>query len=252
MNDNLKGLRIITNLHCDRRCNFCYQGDKQFKVLPIETLKVEASQYPLKHFEYCTVMGGESTLLKDLDEYIKIGNAYSQQVRLTTHGGNLTHESLRAYEKAGLTGVNISVPTLERYKEVTGSRLVWADVIWQILLAKAYFPNNIRVNIPLCKENVDREIKDLIEFFLHNIEVEVTICEDVVATYSLYNTPEKMGATFVKDTGYGLTFFDCKGKQFGYYSHSDNYKNTDLVVTPLGTYIAWDEYCEAVGINHEN
>ena len=252
MNNNLKGLRIITNLHCDRACNFCYQVDKQVKILPLETLRKEVFHYPIKHFEYCTIMGGESTLLRNLYEYIKIGSKYSQQVRLTTHGGNLTHEYLEMYKKAGLTGINISVATLKRYREVTRCRLDSEAIINKIRLAHFFFPQNVRINIPLCKENLDGEIVDLIHYFLHELGVGVTICEDVIATYSLYNTPEKMGATFIKDTGYGLTFFDCKGKQFGYYSHSNNYKNTDLVVTPLGTYIAWDEYCEAVGINHEN
>jgi MoaA/NifB/PqqE/SkfB family radical SAM enzyme len=226
--------------------------DKQFKILPIETLKAETSKYPSKHFEYCTIMGGESTLLKNLSEYIKIGSDYAKQVRLTTHGGNLTHEYLEMYRKSGLTGINISIATLKHYREVTGSRMDSDAILNKIRLAYFFFPNNIRINIPLCRENLDGEIADLIYLFLHKMEVGVTICEDVIATYSLYDTPEKMGATFVKDIGYGLTFFDCEGKQFGYYSHSDNYKNTDLVVTPLGTYVAWDGYCEAVGINHEN
>ena len=91
-----------------------------------------------------------------------------------------------------------------------------------------------------------------VDFFLGELNLNVTICEDIHETYSFVKTPEKMESKLIEDTGYGLLFFNHlpTGKTFGYYHHSDNYKNTDLILSPLGDFIAWDKFCEAIGYNN--
>ena len=63
MNNQFRGLRIITNLHCNYKCKFCYQKSKRREILDTISLLLSLDEYKEKQFEYCTIMGGESTLL---------------------------------------------------------------------------------------------------------------------------------------------------------------------------------------------
>ena len=237
------GLRIITNLSCLYKCRFCYQARKDNSILSLQSLRGQLVRYGPKHFQYCTIMGGESTLLKNLPEYISIGSHCSCETRLTTNGSLLTEKTLKEYKDAGLTGINISIGTLEKYAEVTGSNV---DILPKVALAQKFLP--VRINIPLCKENMEGEIKELVGLFL-SMGLSVTICEDILGTHkALHETENILGAKIVEDTGHGLVFLERDGKRFGYYTHKDNYKNTDLVITPLGTWNNWDGYCDAVGL----
>ena len=252
MNENAyKGLRVITNLSCNLRCKFCYQQDKSGKILPVDTLYDAVKEYPLKSFDYCTIMGGESTLLPNLTDYISIGSVMTKGgVRLTTNGNLLTSNLLNDYESAGLTGINVSIASLIQYQSLTGSKLSTTELFSILEMTKKVFPS-LRINIALCEENLGNrnEIKPLLEIFLSRMDLNVTICEDVFGTYSLVDNPDRMASELIEDTGYGLLFFRHRpsGKRFGYYHHSDNYKNTDLIVSPLGIYSGWDKFCEDVG-----
>jgi hypothetical protein len=53
-------------------------------------------------------------------------------------------------------------------------------------------------------------------------------------------------------SGDGLVFLECKKKRFGYYSHKDCYRNTDLIITPLSIWTNWDHYYNAIGNNQLN
>jgi hypothetical protein len=90
----------------------------------------------------------------------------------------------------------------------------------------------------------------MLKLFVEDYNFNVTICEDIKGTYSLIDAFDKIGARIKEEPDYGLIFLDYNGKQIGYYTHrNSSYNETDLVVTPLGTFINWDEYCEAVGLN---
>lgn len=261
---NLKGIRMITNLHCNNKCKFCYQKSKEKKILDLNYLLtvlgqgcptvneyINRSQY--KQYQYCTIMGGESTLLDNLSEYVKIGSLYAKETRLTTNGKLLTVDLAKKLHACGLDGVNISIAATERtmYNELHGT-----DVdIWRLLCTIQDISRfmSVRINIPLCKENCDDNFKELNEMlyeFCSTFDFNVTMCEDIKGTYSLYNQFENIGCTVKEVTDYGLILLDYHGKQIGYYTHrNNNYNETDLVITPLGTFINWDGYCEAVGMN---
>ena len=247
----LKGLRMITNLHCNHDCAFCYQKNKEAKVLDLNVLLDEMHPVPFQHFDYCTIMGGESTLLDNLTDYIKIGSIYAKEVRLTTNGSNLRPSRVQEYLRAGLSGINVSIASVEHYNDLHGTD---CDVD-QLLDAVEYMVDNhisVRVNIPLCAENMERdhaELKMMLDM-LSDMNAGVTMCEDILGSYSLFGNFDKIGATVKEVTDYGLVLLDYNGHQIGYYTHrNSSYNDTDLVVTPLGTWINWTGYCEAVGFN---
>lgn len=261
----LKGIRMITNLHCNNKCKFCYQKNKEKKILDLEVLMsvlsrgcyAERAVLPstYKQYEYCTIMGGESTLLPDLCEYIKIGSLYANQTRLTTNGRLLTPTMVQNMVVCGLNGINISISTIdnEKYKKIHGVGENFGLGILQSIINRTKDIIDYRINIPLCEENCENNfvhLKECIEMFVMDAGLNVTMCEDIKGTYSAYDQFEKIGCTVKEVTDYGLILLDYKGKQIGYYTHrNNNYNETDLVITPLGTFINWDGYCEAVGMN---
>lgn len=250
-NSDLVGLRIITNLHCNNNCNFCYQVDKSKNVLNLNNLIVSLHGYPYKHFEYCTIMGGESTLLPNLEEYIKIGSIFSKQTRLTTNGKLLTPEKVVQYKQCGLNGINISIAVLNpsKYKQVHGTDCDVDDLIYLVDCGTIDY----RINIPLCKENMEndcKELKKMLDLFVREGHVNVTMCEDIKSSYSLYENFDKIDVKVIEETNYGLILLEYHGQKIGYYTHRNSvYNETDLVVTPLGTFINWSSYCDAVGFN---
>jgi hypothetical protein len=257
----LKGLRMITNLHCNYRCKFCYQQNKSKKILDQMQLIDQLFPVSPKHFDYCTVMGGESTLLPNLWEYVKIGSFYSKETRLTTNGGLLDLPMAHLLYKAGLDGINVSIASIHKYNELHTPFVDVDQVIRQMELIVAdapYFRRsprpamNVRVNIPLCAENMTgprMELVDMLDNFTGK-GFNITMCEDILGSFSLFDNFDKIGATVKDVTDYGLVLLDYKGHQIGYYTHKNSaYNDTDLVVTPLGTWINWDGYCEAVGFN---
>jgi len=248
MNKQFRGLRIITNLHCNYKCKFCYQKNKQDIILSVFSLVQNLVEYKKKYFEYCTIMGGESTLLDNLTHYIEIGNNFSKETRLTTNGSLLSAQSLEEYKRSGLTGLNISIATLKHYKETTDG-VAPKLILKTVEMAKEVFPN-LRINIALCKENMSGEIKELLDLFIDKMNLNVTICEDILKTYSCVDDFKgKLNSEFIENTGHGLIFLSYKGKRFGYYTHDDNYKNEDLIISPYGVDVSWTGFCEKIGMN---
>lgn len=245
---------MITNLHCNNKCKFCYQKDKSKKILELDELLVSLNKYysTYKGYEYCTIMGGESTLLHNLTEYIKIGSLYAKETRLTTNGKLLTTDRIQRYRDCGLDGINVSIATLDAdlYSEIHGTDIDVNKLIGTLVRNSTLI--DIRINVPLCEENCADDykgLKHLLKFFT-DYNFNITMCEDIKGTYSIYEAFHKIGATEMSRTNYGLIFLNFNGSRIGYYTHrNNNYNDTDLVVTPLGTFVNWTPYCEAVGIN---
>ena len=249
-----KGLRIITNLDCNYRCNFCYQKDKSCKRLSLHTLSQTVNPYKETKFEYCTIMGGESTLLPNLAPFITIGASVSKQTRLTTNGSRLNGTDIAKWKACGLSGINISMPVLgPEYVTVTGSGVSSCHVQNNVMMVANYYgADQTRVNIPLCEANMEdpSKLKEMLWLFAHVMKVKITLCDDILESYSLRQNPEKYDLTFIKDTGYGLLIYDFHGREIGCYAHKDNYKETDLIVSPVGIFPCWDGYCNAIGLNY--
>lgn len=257
----LKGLRIITNLHCNYSCPCCFQKNKSPFILATTFLAEQIKLFPEKHFEYATIMGGESTLVEYLYEYIILADYAATNVRLTTNGALLTPELLKSYKKYGLTGITISVPSLSRYNQATGSGKDENFILEKIALARKYIPDT-RINIPLCKDNCEAfeyegpELPSLIAYFVGHLGLNITICEDINGKYKLLRQGRNgawsvdknvMGdVRVVENTGTGLFILEYKNKRFGYYAHSKDYNDTDLIISPVGAFISWQDYLEKV------
>lgn len=239
--------RIITNLNCNQNestgpngnCYFCYQPLKE--PLQLDMIKAKATMDKVGILKRATIMGGESTLRPDLPDIIREVKAHvTEDVCLVTNGIILTEEKVKAYAEAGLTEVAISVSSLEQYYRRRE----------QAVKCKAIIPNT-RFNIPKCRESTGDKLVEMLKVILQD-GFYVVVCEDLMGRYNDFDFQIKMGTSKVKDDGcnfYDYIWTDPEGKphQFGVFGNYTGYDATDIIITPVGNFCKWEDYCRKVG-----
>lgn len=124
-------LRISLTQRCNLRCVFCHmegqpQATGELTAAQIETVVRVASGLGVDRVK---LTGGEPTLRSDIVEIVRRIAPHVDEVSMTTNGLRL--EALaRPLKAAGLTRVNVSLPSLEPsvYRELTGVDGVAATV----------------------------------------------------------------------------------------------------------------------------
>lgn len=234
-------VRMITNLDCNFNCTFCYQRLKLPKILPIEEVKELLGSY--EQFERCSIMGGEATLLRNLDSYIREASKRCSVVGLTTNGSLLDRKRLIEYRDAGLQELAFSISSLKRFNEVT-NRDCLSTVLKNLDVAKSII-RNTRVNITQNDFNIGDEIYEMIEFF-NKRGLFVVICEDICRNFKM-KFEEKLGARLASEE-FGFRLYEYCGGRFGFFKDYTRYDDTDIIISPVGTFTKWREYCRAVGL----
>ena len=244
--------RVITNLNCNMNestgphgnCYFCYQPLKE--PLQLDMAKAISTMDKVGILKRATIMGGESTIRKDLPDIIRAVRAHvSEDVCLVTNGILLDEERIKSYSEAGLTEVAISVSSMEQYARRRD----------QALLCRKYIPNT-RLNIPKCKESTGDKLVELLKACLTD-NFYVVVCEDLMGRYSDFDFQDKMGTSKVKDDG--CNFYDYVWKdengishQFGVFGNYTGYDATDIIITPVGNFCKWEQYCKKIGNSELN
>ena len=225
--------RIITNLHCNQSCSFCFQPLKDERVLALDDLK--ATLKKCKKLARATIMGGESTLLPNLADYIREVKKKADIVCLVTNGTLLYQDNLLAYRDAGLDEIAISVSSMNQYQTRK----------YQIHLANQIIAN-CRVNIPKSPSSIGNKLYRLVDHILGD-DIGVVVCEDLMGRYGTFDFEGGMGAKLVRDDGHNFLTYEHNGKEFGLFAHFSGYDKTDIIITPLGNFSVWGDYCKAVG-----
>ncbi len=230
--------RIITNLLCNMQpnCYFCYQPNKDPKlVLDMEKMKDTFRRCGRK-MKRATIMGGESTILPNLHEYIALTKAnVEEDVCLVTNGILLDEKRIIKYAEAGLSEVAISISSLPMYYARRE----------QALLCRKYIPNT-RINIPKCNESNGDALVEILKHVLTDGFYAV-VCEDLMGRYGDFDFEEKLPATKIKDDGCNFFDYTWNGHQFGVFGNYNGYNSTDIIVTPVGTFSRWEDYCKKIG-----
>jgi hypothetical protein len=230
--------RIITNLLCNMQpnCYFCYQPNKDPKmVLDMEKMKDTFRRCGRK-MKRATIMGGESTILPNLHEYIALTKAnVEEDVCLVTNGILLDEKRIIKYAEAGLTEVAISISSLPMYYARRE----------QALMCRKYIPNT-RINIPKCNESNGDALVELLKHILTDGFYAV-VCEDLMGRYGEFDFEEKLPAKKIKDDGCNFFDYTWNGHQFGVFGNYNGYNATDIIVTPVGTFSRWEDYCKKIG-----
>lgn len=233
--DELFRVRLVTNLDCNFSCPFCYQEDKRsVKVDPqlVHSILAELS----RRFDRCSIMGGESTLYPDdLIKHVEVVSKFCNSVCLITNGSLLSEELLARLIKSGLAELTISIPSLARFDEITGHKL---SVVMDNLYTSKRLLKNVRVNLVHSRYNTD-EIES-VALELLDRGFYVVICDDM--TYPL----EVNFGSFVSCDDFGFSVYEVNGNEFGVSKHNGKYDKTDLIITPVGTFVSWEGYLESI------
>jgi hypothetical protein len=237
-------LRVITNLDCNCRCVFCYQKRKDAVVLSKAALKDAVA---CRRFARASIMGGETLLLKDAEEYVRIAADVADTVGLTTNGTLLDAVRAKGLAKAGVQELAVSIPSFTNYRQITGADLY--RTLANLDAARRYIPS-VRVNITQNLYSMDAT-RGIPEIYLMIREVlkaglGVVICEDITARFEM-DFPRYLDGAEMVGSEFGFETWRYGDHTFGFFHGADNYDGTDLVVTPVGNFDTWKGYCDAVG-----
>ena len=168
-------LRLAVNEYCNLRCIYCMPEEGvPFKVKE----KLLTTKEIFKLIRIMTGMGvskirftgGEPLLRKDIPDLIHYASEIStvDSVNLTTNG-LLLPAYLEGLEQAGLTGINISLDTLntEKFKAIT-RRNGLDKVIEGLDMAIKSNIGSIKVNVVAMRDFNDNEILDFAELTNEN------------------------------------------------------------------------------------
>lgn len=172
----IKNLRIIITSECNYNCVFCHsegyyhcRRDTKTK-LSVESVRKIAKVAHNMGISQVKITGGEPLLVEEIFDIISIFKELGfSDISLVTNGSLL---STKAYhlKEAGLTRINISLPSLreERYNYITGTRNMLKRVIDGIRAAVEAKLSPVKINVVLLKNINNDEWSNFIKFAEEN------------------------------------------------------------------------------------
>jgi len=234
-------IRLSISDVCNFKCGYClpngYQVDKndRTKFLHLNEIKRLAKCFSELGVKKIRVTGGEPTVRKDFFDIIKVLKFESgiQNVSITTNGYKLDKKAEQLVN-SGLTGINISIDSLDReiFKDITGH-----DRLPEILHGIENLQNigfvNIKINAVLLN-GINSSIKDFNNWarYIEKNKVDFRYIElmrtgDNLDYFNKYHVSSKIFKeylkenkwiyqTFGKDAGPSLNYINPKYKgKFG-------------------------------------
>ena len=234
-------IRLSISDVCNFKCGYClpngYQVDKndRTKFLHLNEIKRLAKCFSELGVKKIRVTGGEPTVRKDFFDIIKVLKFESgiQNVSITTNGYKLDKKAEQLVN-SGLTGINISIDSLDReiFKDITGH-----DRLPEILHGIENLQNigfvNIKINAVLLN-GINSSIKDFNNWarYIEKNKVDFRYIElmrtgDNLDYFNKYHVSSKIFKeylkenkwiyqTFGKDAGPSLNYIKPKYKgKFG-------------------------------------
>ena len=165
-----KYLRLAVNEHCNLRCVYCMPEEGvsflgQDQLLSTTELKIILQIMSDLGVNKVRFTGGEPLLRKDIIDLIEYSSKRSifESVHITTNG-LLLSKYIDQLQQAGLTGINISLDTLdaEKFKNIT-RRDEFQNVMKGLNEAVLSNIENIKVNVVAMRDFNEDEILDFVE-----------------------------------------------------------------------------------------
>ena len=232
-------IRLSITDVCNFKCGYClpngYQIDKSDnrKFLNLEEIRRLARVFSKLGVHKIRLTGGEPTVRKDFFEIIKIlkNDAGIEKVVITTNGYHLD-EKAKMLVDSGLSGVNISIDSLDRntFKTITGHDRL-PEILRGIQNLQDLNFDNIKVNAVLLNNiNASKKDFDTWSSFIKKNKIDFRYIElmrtgDNLDYFKKYHVSSKVFKkyldennwiyqTFGKDAGPSLNYInpDYKGK----------------------------------------
>ncbi len=224
---------------CNFKCGYClpngYQVDKSDnrKFLHLDEIRRLAKCFSLLGVNKIRITGGEPTVRKDFFDIIKVLKFDSEieNIAITTNGYHLDQKA-KLLAKSGLTGINISIDSLnqETFKNITGHDRL-PEILKGIEILQDIGFKNIKINSVLLN-GVNSSRKDFDEWskFIEKNKIDLRYIElmrtgDNLEYFKKYHISSKIFKeyldenkwiyqTFGKDAGPSLNYINpqYKGK----------------------------------------
>lgn len=155
----------------DRQENFKYKNEKA-QIFDINVYKKICANIKKLGGSYICLSGGEPTMVKNLDDYIKIAKQYGLATRINTNGWNVTEENLEQWLYYGLDQIVLSVYGLDEESVVKtrGNNLIFNRTLRAakaIRKLKEKYNFIFIVQTVIMKDNY-KQIHSLLEFAIDN------------------------------------------------------------------------------------
>ncbi|MFW5902423.1 MAG: radical SAM/SPASM domain-containing protein [archaeon] len=135
--------------NCNLRCIHCY-GDFPKPGNPVTLKKYTKTLEKLRKIAETPALqliGGEPTLLDNLEQYIEKGKKYAQHVQIFTNGYDISRNKLEKFKEAGLDKIRVTLfsshPKI--HDKITQVEDSWKNTVRTI-------ENSIDLNIPISVE----------------------------------------------------------------------------------------------------
>lgn len=157
-------LRVSVTPDCNLKCFFCHKewDSAEGKTSAQEFLKIIEVAKSCG-FRRLKVTGGEPLLRGDLPDIVRRASAILEEVSITTNGTLLSQRALEL-KRAGLSRVNVNLPTMvdEKYERICGAGML-REVIGGIRAARDQgFPT--KVNMVVLRGVNEDEVGAMIDF----------------------------------------------------------------------------------------
>ena len=106
---------------------------------------------------------------RDLEEIVRIGAKWMDDVSMTTNGTLLSQERSRFLSGAGLCRINVSLDSFngDLYQKITSSKVRVSKIIENLEKASDFF-DPIKINMVLLKDINESEVPEMIRFCKEN------------------------------------------------------------------------------------
>lgn len=172
-----KFMRITASPDCTMACQYC-NPDREFNptMMPtLELLETVQAGYDLG-IKVVHLTGGEPSMRKDITQLVEgIKKIGIEAIEMTTNGIPFFAKA-EELKEAGLTGVNISLDTLDpaKFHAITGVN-AFNSVMQAIESSSRLFPDKVAINMVVTKNNID-ELRSFMDFS-RQMGVMVRFCE---------------------------------------------------------------------------
>lgn len=225
------------------RCSFCYQRDMLKSQLTLDKGVLASEVDSLGCSPVTTIMGGESLLLDDLDDYVKIV-ACGGVVRLITNGTLLSQKLLLSLSRAGLHEIAISARSVANYRAIREKILEARNVFPKCHPSRSWRDSiqssGVQINIPPCSPS---ELRGIIQLSVED-GLYALVCTDMRKGYRAdHNFLDE--AVLISRDGGGLETWEVRGSggmRFGVVADHSAYDCDDRIVSPLGSFDKWNDY----------
>ena len=214
-------IRLSISDVCNFKCGYClpngYQVDKNDtrKFLRLDEIKRLANCFSELGVNKIRITGGEPTVRKDFFDIIKVLKFESriQNVSITTNGYKLDKKAEQLVN-SGLTGINISIDSLDRevFKNITGHDRL-PEILHGIANLQSIGFENIKLNAVLLNR-INSSIKDFNNWakYIEKNKVDFRYIELMRTGDNLEYLKENkwIYQTFGKDAGPSLNYINPK------------------------------------------